>query len=53
MRSFLRPNPRHAALAKRVTFAKNYLAGEFDGAGCVSVHRTTGDKLSVCPRTDL
>jgi hypothetical protein len=39
MRGYLAPHPKHRHLEERVAFAKGYLAGDFTGAGCESVHR--------------
>lgn len=34
MALYLKPNPKHAALGKRIDFAGDYLSGDFGGAGC-------------------
>lgn len=39
MRGYLAPHPKHRYLEERVAFAEGYLAGDFTGAGCESVHR--------------
>jgi len=54
MRGYLAPHPKHRHLDERVAFAEGYLAGDFTGAGCESVHRVYawGDMELVqeCPQ---
>lgn len=54
MRGYLAPHPKHRYLEERVAFAEGYLAGDFSGAGCESVHRVYawGDMelIQECPR---
>lgn len=54
MRGYLAPHPKHRYLDERVAFAEGYLAGDFSGAGCESVHRVYawGDMelIQECPR---
>lgn len=38
MRGYLAPHPKYRHLQDRIDFATAYLNGDFDGAGCVSVH---------------
>ena len=54
MRGYLAPHPKHRYLEERVAFAEGYVAGDFSGAGCESVHRVYawGDMelIQECPR---
>ena len=49
MKSYLRPAKSSAALKKRISYAKNFSAGRFDGAGCATVHVKQGNRLGECP----
>lgn len=50
MKEFLRPAAKTANLARRVRFAKQYLAGNFNGSGCYSHHRLeSANRPAACP----
>lgn len=49
MREFLRPSKTHANLPARVRYAERYLAGDFEGAGCLGPDHLEGDRIRPCP----
>ncbi|MEP3669938.1 MAG: phage tail tip lysozyme [Roseibium sp.] len=50
MKQFLRPNPRHANLPRRMRFAGAYMAGNFSGAGCIDHVHLGGGRIAECER---
>lgn len=48
MKGFLRPHKDHANLPRRVKYARTYLSGAFDGAGCADPGYVSSHKIRPC-----
>jgi hypothetical protein len=52
MKQFLRPSAKHANLPRRVRFARSFMRGDFEGAGCIDHLHLGNGRLATCDKID-